>query len=82
MKNNLSTKKYLLFALAMLIFIVIVISLYKQYRLNNIHSFEDCANAGYPIMLSYPGQCRTPDGRMFSEQLSEEEMKKLVPPEQ
>lgn len=30
-----------------------------------INSFEECAAAGYPIMESYPEQCRTPDGRNF-----------------
>lgn len=32
-------------------------------------SFEDCANAGYPIMESYPRQCATPDGRTYAEEL-------------
>lgn len=36
-----------------------------------INSFEDCATAGYPIMESYPRQCRTPDGRSFVETVSE-----------
>lgn len=30
-----------------------------------IVNFEECAAAGYPIMESYPEQCRTPDGRLF-----------------
>lgn len=30
-----------------------------------IRNFEDCAAAGYPVMESYPEQCRTPDGRLF-----------------
>lgn len=30
-----------------------------------ILTFEDCAAAGYPVMESYPEQCRTPDGRLF-----------------
>jgi len=34
-----------------------------------INSFEDCANAGYPVMESYPRQCRTPDGRNFVEEI-------------
>ena len=32
-------------------------------------SFEDCALAGYPVMESYPRQCRTPDGRTYAEEL-------------
>jgi hypothetical protein len=35
-----------------------------------IDSFEDCAAAGYPIMESYPEQCRTPDGRTFVRDIS------------
>ncbi|MEW6723053.1 MAG: hypothetical protein AB1324_07355, partial [Candidatus Micrarchaeota archaeon] len=30
-----------------------------------INSFDDCVDAGYPVMESYPRQCRTPDGRTF-----------------
>lgn len=30
-----------------------------------ITNFDECAAAGYPIMESYPEQCRTPDGRIF-----------------
>lgn len=33
---------------------------------SQINSFEDCAAAGYPIMESYPEQCRTRDGRNFT----------------
>lgn len=45
-----------------------------------INSFDDCIKAGYPVMESYPRQCRTPDGKSFTEILNEEEKKKLVPP--
>lgn len=37
----------------------------KQQRILSITTFEECASAGYPIMESYPEQCRTPDGRVF-----------------
>src|SRR5574343_612712 len=30
-----------------------------------ITNFEECAKAGYPILETYPEQCRTPDGRTF-----------------
>lgn len=33
-----------------------------------ISSFEDCISAGYPVMESYPRQCRTSDGKTFVEQ--------------
>jgi hypothetical protein len=32
-------------------------------------SFEDCVKAGYPVMESYPRQCRVPDGRVYAEEL-------------
>src|SRR3989344_2601372 len=32
-----------------------------------IASFEECVAAGYPVMESYPSQCRTPDGTLFVE---------------
>ncbi len=34
-----------------------------------ILSFSDCLNARYPILESYPRQCKTPDGRIFAEEL-------------
>ena len=35
----------------------------------NITTFDECAAAGYPVMESYPRQCRTPgaDGQTFTE---------------
>ena len=40
-----------------------------QYRGDEITSFEECVEAGYPVMESYPRQCRTPDGRTFTEEV-------------
>lgn len=37
-----------------------------------VASFEECASAGYPIMESYPPQCRTPDGKTFVEYIGNE----------
>lgn len=37
----------------------------KQQRILSIETFAQCAEAGYPIMESYPEQCMTPDGRTF-----------------
>jgi len=36
---------------------------------SKILSFADCEAAGYPVMESYPRQCRTADGRTFAEEL-------------
>jgi FKBP-type peptidyl-prolyl cis-trans isomerase len=50
--------------------ILVLGGLALYYQLNKqavakISSFEECKNAGYPVMESYPEQCRTPDGRNF-----------------
>lgn len=37
-----------------------------------ITNFEECVNAGYPIMESYPEQCKTPDGRSFVRDIGNE----------
>ena len=34
-----------------------------------IASFADCAAAGYPVLESYPRQCKTPDGNSFTEEV-------------
>lgn len=34
-------------------------------------SFQDCVNAGYIVMESYPRQCKTPDGRTFAEEIQQ-----------
>ena len=36
-----------------------------------IRNFEDCVNAGYPIMESYPRQCAVPGGETFTEVIPE-----------
>ena len=36
-----------------------------------IESFEDCISAGYPVMESYPRQCRTPEGKTFVEKIED-----------
>src|SRR3989344_7622585 len=40
-----------------------------------INSFEECVAAGYPIMESYPEQCKTPDGRSFTKHMTTREGK-------
>lgn len=35
----------------------------------NVSSFEECVNAGFPIMESYPRRCSVPAGPTFVEEL-------------
>lgn len=37
-----------------------------------IHSFQECVDAGHPVLESYPAQCRTPNGKSFSEYIGNE----------
>lgn len=32
-------------------------------------NFESCVARGYPVLESYPAQCRTPDGRVFLQEI-------------
>ncbi|KKP41572.1 MAG: Periplasmic ligand-binding sensor protein [Parcubacteria group bacterium GW2011_GWA2_33_14] len=50
------------FIIAILIGVIFV---FQNNKIAVINSFEECALAGYPIMESYPEQCKTPDGRNF-----------------
>ncbi len=37
-----------------------------------VTSFEECVKAGYPVMESYPRQCKGPDGISFVEDIGNE----------
>ncbi len=37
-----------------------------------VSDFISCAEAGYPIMESYPRQCKTPEGQSFKEDIGNE----------
>lgn len=57
-------------SVALLVFVASLAAI----ELNNtkpasVTNFDECAAAGYPIMESYPEQCRTPDGKTFTRQI-------------
>jgi hypothetical protein len=37
-----------------------------------IQSFDECVAAGYPVLESYPEQCKTPDGKSFVQNIGNE----------
>lgn len=41
----------------------------RSVTISEISSFEECVKAGYPILETYPRQCKAPDGRVFSEKI-------------
>ncbi len=49
---------------------IILLSLFDYISIDQITNFEECIEAGYPAMESYPRQCRTPDGRSFTESIA------------
>lgn len=59
-------------------FIVLLVIAFGIYLLTRqsavapaVTSFETCAKAGYPVMESYPRQCKTPDGRTYAEEIAQ-----------
>jgi hypothetical protein len=43
-----------------------LVNISQQQRMYAIATFEECKDAGYPIMESFPEQCTTSDGRSFT----------------
>ena len=73
MKKNM--KKLLFFTLLLVIsfviFVILEFELYPQEPLpeESVSSFQECIEKGYPVMESYPRQCRTPSGEIFTEDI-------------
>lgn len=59
------------FLIALAAVATIIIFRHKSPKPPKVTNFEQCAAAGYPIMESYPRQCRTVDGRLFFEAVIE-----------
>lgn len=65
-----------------LIFLIIIVVLgatayFTMFKpgeapITDINSFEECVSAGYPVMESYPRQCKTPDGKTLTEDIGNE----------
>lgn len=74
-KKNDSIQKKFLLGIVFIIFVVSGIFAYLKYteyqRNSKINSFEDCAKAGFPVMDSYPPQCRAND-KHFTQDIGNE----------
>lgn len=65
-----NAKKQILFGVVLL---VIAGGFYWfGHRVPRVVSFAECAARGFPVMESYPRQCRTPDGETFREDIGNE----------
>ncbi len=63
--------------IAVLIFFVLGIGGYYFYQnladeqIQEITSFEECVEAGYPVTESHPRQCKVPGGEKFTEDIGQ-----------
>ncbi|MBS3903148.1 MAG: GerMN domain-containing protein [Anaplasmataceae bacterium] len=65
-------KKAILFLIGFLVITVTAIVLFSSSRVPQsgvINNFITCLEAGYPVMESYPRQCRTPEGDLYIESI-------------
>lgn len=73
MQNGTHTKKTARIVLATLVLLLIITGLAYWVQLkmaeDGIDTFEKCAER-YGVMESYPEQCRTPDGRVFTNEVA------------
>lgn len=53
------------------IFLAVYPMLKKPKPKPAVKSFQECAAAGYPVMESYPRQCRDSSGVMFTEEIKD-----------
>ncbi len=67
-------KKYLIFLIGAIVIIggMIWAGFYLRPAKVEVQGFDDCVKAGFPVLESYPRQCKTPDGRTFSEDIGNE----------
>lgn len=45
--------------------------------IKRIGTFEECTKAGFPILETYPEQCRTPDGKTFTKKIQSQPQTEL-----
>ncbi len=64
MQNTTQNKIVIASVLLVILSIGAILYFYKNDN-NTISSFEECKRAGYPILESYPEQCKTLDGKTF-----------------
>lgn len=65
----MNMKKSLIVSIVALVVVGGGVYLEQKSEENAIKTFEECAKL-YPVMESYPEQCRTPDGRTFVRDIS------------
>lgn len=67
--------KKLVYSIIGIVIIVVAASgtwLYFKTSRPEVKNFDECIKAGYPVMESYPRQCKTPGGEIFTEDIGNE----------
>ena len=59
------SRRILIGVIAGVVILIVGVVAWNVTKVGTVSSFADCA-AKYPVMESYPEQCRTPDGRIFT----------------
>jgi hypothetical protein len=76
-----TVRNYIILAIVVVVAVFVLMMLPKpdQQGTNDVDDnpvtvtdFESCAQAGYPVMESYPRKCAVPGGPTYSEDLSED----------
>lgn len=63
-------RKYVIVGLGFVLLIAfLLMKMVQSYRINQVNSFQDCQNLGYPIAESYPAKCYLPNGKSFTQEL-------------
>jgi len=70
----MSKKNFIFIPVVIIAGIVVYFTMFQpdEVLTPNINSFEECVSADYPVMESYPRQCKTLDGRSFTEDIGDE----------
>jgi hypothetical protein len=63
----------IIIAIGVLILIAVGYFGWQLYNIKQITSFDACVAAKYPVLDSYPPQCTTPDGRVFTLEIGNEQ---------
>lgn len=66
--------KKIIFIVVLLLLLLAVYFIFSSLsqKTPKVTSFEECVQAGYPVMESYPRQCRTSKGEIFTEEIDQE----------
>jgi hypothetical protein len=75
-KSKKNTNKMILATVAIILVLAVIFLVnlnIPRQEIVETNSFEECLQEGYLVMESYPRQCRTPEGKLFVEELTLEE---------